>query len=1099
MGMALLRITDGTTAVNLLSTISGARLVSWRPQRPQFRDEGVWQESPLADGRRLLQANYANVIDTFTIHMLAYSQDHLAQFAQDLDRLLLKAVAYWATDWQTTPVYIEARGSDETQTRYATIMSYSFAEEGDPYAQPTVTNMIRRGWTDLDLLIEHGMWQETVPGAADCIEISAMQDYNGCWLGRAAEGTCDQIGGSTGFLLQEDGVSYILQEDGVSKIELEPVPLEVYVANKHNRANLTHVFWLDNSATIYGPNLITCQCAGDDSVCLPDLTSAALLYVPYDGATPYATSFTGSVHGWMGEVGTVVGGVIHRPGRLCKAVQCAAARTNMVLNPTSGAAGNWAALGAATVTPNDATYAYIGTTATKVITTAAANDGATATLSALAASDYYVSAMLYGDYPTATMQWSVDNVNWHVPVLLGTDEDWALYGYPMPAAEANGSVTLRIRQSDATARTFYVDAAQVELGTYPTPCLDGTLGTGHAWTGAAHGSTSTRTAAHVTYPVAGNLLDTAGSISAWVWVEAATPALGSYVVYCAGTVAGTITLSITPALALSGSWGTTVYTGGALTTCEWHHVAVTFDGTTLALYIDGAWVGGGAEAGFNTLPATLYVGANATPAGWTNGRIDDLAILDAAMTAEDVAALWLSGAPVAPLEAGLFPATIGDDDCCYFGCDTSVTDSGPFCSLVFDLLTPATYGGDGTMVWEYWNGAWTAFGVGPDTLDDNTSLLSEPGVTSAGWHAPVDWATTAVNGTTAYWVRARFNTPGGAGTMTQPVQQHRLVYSVVWPCVEVIADDVAGDVPLLARIQAECAHDDWMWYVLHAAVRSLSRGEDFTPYLLAADEQNPAGVTVTPQAAGVGTFQSQVDAPAGRAVRFNNLPAATTDYVTFSLDGSLCPQWEGTYHAFVRCWQTAGTTSKVRFYLGTGTRDAAAAFTLLWQGGYSAYLTPNLATAGNHSLIDLGRVTLPPGQPGMGYNLVDVRLYVQNTDGAAVTVWVSDLILMPVDEWAGTFYPTAAGVTEGYYADLDSATNPRTLVHAAVRGVSSENVLAPLQPIVNGAVQLQANAAQRIWFLFQGGASPYRYGYVSTIAAVRVFGVSRYLGSRGGR
>jgi hypothetical protein len=271
MGMALLRITDGTTAVNLLSTISGARLVSWRPQRPQFRDGGVWRESPLADGRRLLQTNYDNAIDTFTLHILAHSQDHLAHFAQDLDRLLLKAVAYWTSDWQTTPVYIEARGTDETRTRYATIMSYSFAEEGDPYAQATVTNMIRRGWTDLDLLIEHGLWQETVPGAADCIEVSAGQDWQGCWFGREPDDTCATMGGDTGFLVQEDGISYILQEDGVSKIMLAPVALEVYVANKHNVAQLTHVFWGDASTGLYGPNLITCPCS---------TATAGTVYVP---------------------------------------------------------------------------------------------------------------------------------------------------------------------------------------------------------------------------------------------------------------------------------------------------------------------------------------------------------------------------------------------------------------------------------------------------------------------------------------------------------------------------------------------------------------------------------------------------------------------------------------------------------------------------------------------------------------------------------------------------------------------------------------------------------------------------------------------------
>jgi len=261
MGNALLRITDGATAVNLLATRSGFRLARWQPQRPQFRDEGVWQQSPLADGRRLVQTNYDNVIDTFTVSVLAYSQDHLAQAAQDLDRLLLRAVAFWTSDWQTTPVYLEARGTDETRTRYAVIHSYSFAQEGDPYNQPTTTTMVRNGWTELDLIIEHGLWQECVPGAADCIEVSAGQEYNDCWLGREAEGTCDTVGGSTGFLLQEDGVSYILQEDGSSKIMLEPVLLDVYVANKHNKANLTHVFWYDASTARFGPNLLSCSCA----------------------------------------------------------------------------------------------------------------------------------------------------------------------------------------------------------------------------------------------------------------------------------------------------------------------------------------------------------------------------------------------------------------------------------------------------------------------------------------------------------------------------------------------------------------------------------------------------------------------------------------------------------------------------------------------------------------------------------------------------------------------------------------------------------------------------------------------------------------------
>ena len=45
-----------------------------------------------------------------------------------------------------------------------------------------------------------------------------------------------------------------------------------------------------------------------------------------------------------------------------------------------------------------------------------------------------------------------------------------------------------------SGKFFYIDGAQCEAKAYPTPYCDGSLGTGHAWTGTAHASTSTRTA-----------------------------------------------------------------------------------------------------------------------------------------------------------------------------------------------------------------------------------------------------------------------------------------------------------------------------------------------------------------------------------------------------------------------------------------------------------------------------------------------------------------------------------------------------------------------------------------------------------------------------
>lgn len=68
------------------------------------------------------------------------------------------------------------------------------------------------------------------------------------------------------------------------------------------------------------------------------------------------------------------------------------------------------------------------------------------------------------------------------------------YGILIDDAQANGSTTLYIRQSDATARTLYIDGVQVEAAAAATAYCDGSLGLGYAWSGTAHQSTSSRQA-----------------------------------------------------------------------------------------------------------------------------------------------------------------------------------------------------------------------------------------------------------------------------------------------------------------------------------------------------------------------------------------------------------------------------------------------------------------------------------------------------------------------------------------------------------------------------------------------------------------------------
>ena len=53
MGNPLLAITDGTTRVNLFGK-SGFRLIDWKPSQSEYKEGGIWQESPFSRGRQLV-------------------------------------------------------------------------------------------------------------------------------------------------------------------------------------------------------------------------------------------------------------------------------------------------------------------------------------------------------------------------------------------------------------------------------------------------------------------------------------------------------------------------------------------------------------------------------------------------------------------------------------------------------------------------------------------------------------------------------------------------------------------------------------------------------------------------------------------------------------------------------------------------------------------------------------------------------------------------------------------------------------------------------------------------------------------------------------
>lgn len=91
---AELKITDGTIIIDLLE-LPGLHLDSWRPVVPGFKGDGTYQNSPLADGRQLVNKQFDNTIEQLSYKAQDESQDNVITRIQDLIRLLEKAVQYW--------------------------------------------------------------------------------------------------------------------------------------------------------------------------------------------------------------------------------------------------------------------------------------------------------------------------------------------------------------------------------------------------------------------------------------------------------------------------------------------------------------------------------------------------------------------------------------------------------------------------------------------------------------------------------------------------------------------------------------------------------------------------------------------------------------------------------------------------------------------------------------------------------------------------------------------------------------------------------------------------------------------------------------------
>ena len=457
-----------------------------------------------------------------------------------------------------------------------------------------------------------------------------------------------------------------------------------------------------------------------------------LLLSHFDGRYPYETNLSGEPNGHMGQVATVSGGLVYRPGKFYKAAQIAGACTNLITNPRFGNASyltGWTQRNSPTVIAG--TEAYIGSTAAWV--QSSGSGSIYYKLSSLTNGTTY-TATVYAKYGTPTV-YLCDNSFANAANATWTDVGGGWYRAVATRAVTDTYMVLVL---PGTSSGVNYSNAQIEQRAFPTPYCDGAMGDGHAWTGTAHASTSTRTATTLSYPTSGNLNASAGTVMAWVWVDGNDSGTNAEGIIDAGTswpyFALYMSAGTTPSLVLGGASGTQGASGPAASVRQWVHVAATWTGSTMTVYTNGVAGTPVAYTYAPTLQTSIRVGYLATLGNrQLNGFIDDLCILDRAASADEIRAVYESNAPVfAESSLYVFRATPkglinGDDEGLWmrdtagkpvlgvYGGEAATKNWGGFDLVAGDLLLGNNAVGSSAIWWSRVSGKFGFYGAGSGT------------------------------------------------------------------------------------------------------------------------------------------------------------------------------------------------------------------------------------------------------------------------------------------------------------------------------------------------------------------------------------------------
>jgi len=389
-----------------------------------------------------------------------------------------------------------------------------------------------------------------------------------------------------------------------------------------------------------------------------------------------------------------------------QAVQVAAAGTNLCTEPSFEAAlVNWVGVNAGL---NRVTDEYWNGDYSLETVATAANGYARGRFAVAALTDYAVHYWMKATTSSARLYvWEIGTgAEFGTRVYHSGSGEWEHLVITGTTGAAATHFDIRVQDMRAAGwDAIYVDAVQIEASAYPTPPIDGSLGAGHAWTGAAHASTSTRAAATLTCPndvaayPSGDCLEQL-TIAGWfipVWASDALPIGQSRMGFdiWGGAAASRIMLNYTQ----TGEWR--VYIAGAYrllsvgqTFNPWEPqfvvITLDFDADDYNLYVnDQAVVNDTTALAPPAFGANLFnIGASVSGGSPFDGLIDDFVIYPRVLSATEISAIYKFGNPLLPPTHANMRQIFGEWESAYFDGTARTTTAWTTIDLVDDCGIP---------------------------------------------------------------------------------------------------------------------------------------------------------------------------------------------------------------------------------------------------------------------------------------------------------------------------------------------------------------------------------------------------------------------------